>query len=547
MAQEKPNGTPTARLTVGIVGGGIGGVAAAIALKRAGLQVTVFEASRQLGEIGAAVSSSPNATKILRRWGSTRELVAGDVITFYKIYDLESGALVSHIDYEYADGDEWWGCHRKDLHAGLVTLAHASEGRFPIKFFTGARVDRIDTLKGQITLANGTVNTFDLVIGADGIHSVAQNAVLQEASSSTELSEAAYRCLIPSEKVAEVPELKFLTDQSGFSIWPAGQWRLAVYTCRNKSFINIVAIFPAPKGMASEDWSASGNVQDMIQRFEDRKLDPKALNLLRLADECKLWALRDREPLFTWTNASTALLGDACHACLPHQAQGAAQAIEDADCLGTLFEGVTDASAIPEILHIYETIRVPRAHLIQMASRAQARPNLLPPWQRGISKAKLPVHQQYFNWYYDGQAETLRVRQYLRSGRFNITVPPRCPCPFGVFSSPQSIRPRIGVLVGDDWVIELAFLYSRGIFSHIEGLKLTALDDYKLDGLKALPQTVIRDIQCAVRRFCSIPMEPVIAVRSYPAGSVTMHKPLSCDEASTNGDSDGFWIMGDRS
>ncbi len=158
---------------------------------------------------------------------------------------------------------------------------------------------------GVVELASGEKLTADVIVGADGIHSVTRTAVLGRELLAQPSGFSAYRCLIPREKVIHNPTTKTLLDGDdsgkGFSTYMGKDRRLVAYPCRGSTLLNIVAIVPdeTVEGRATEQWHAKGDLNKLLETFDEFCEDAK--DILRAAESCVLWQLRDQEPLETWT------------------------------------------------------------------------------------------------------------------------------------------------------------------------------------------------------------------------------------------------------
>lgn len=187
---------------------------------------------------------------------------------------------------------------------------------------------------------------------------------------------SAYRLLIDAEKVRADPELEdTVTEPGQLTTWLAGDRRIVVYPCRDMTLLNMVA--PIPDSCLHEDsttkeekiWANQGSLEHLKESFKD--FHPAVLRLLDMADSCGLWQLTVLPILDTWVNGNTCLIGDACHAMLPHQGQGGGQAIEDVEALAFVFKNV-DRSGVNEALQLYEKIRKERAEKVQFYSNEKA-------------------------------------------------------------------------------------------------------------------------------------------------------------------------------
>ena len=360
-------------LRVAIVGGGIGGVAAALFLQRAGIAATVYEQTRELRETGAGLVVPPNMVRLLDELGLLAALQqhAVKLEAAWEFRRWQDGRVL----FVQPMGDaclELYGAHcyvahRADL---LATLQQA----LPLDCL---RLDH--RLTGQTVSVGGVSARFehrnggstrieaDALIGADGIHSLLRETVApQEDARFSGL--CAFRCLVPA---AQAPAMALRPVQT---LWLGPGRHLVHYPISAGRLVNIVAIVPAGDWQA-ESWTAEGRVSDMQDAFAGWA-DP-VQQLLAAATDTRRWALVDRSPLPRWSDGRITLLGDAAHAMLPFFAQGAAQAIEDAAVLADCLAGIT-APDVPAALQRYETRRRPRASQVQLMSRGREIRNHLP-------------------------------------------------------------------------------------------------------------------------------------------------------------------------
>jgi salicylate hydroxylase len=224
---------------------------------------------------------------------------------------------------------------------------------------TGHRCIGFDqnTDAAQLTFANGETVEADVVVAADGIHSVLQKYVV--APKPPEYSGVrAYRGLIASEKLRG-------WRQAAHQVWMGDGKHFLVFPVRGGRMLNYVGFVPSTNAKA-ESWSAVGDRDELAASFPD--WDPPVVRALEAVETCFWWGLYDRAPLKSWTNGRLALLGDAAHAMLPHLGQGACQAIEDGVALSVLLEG-RDAAEVPDILPRYEKMRRVRTDVVQAEAR----------------------------------------------------------------------------------------------------------------------------------------------------------------------------------
>ncbi|KAJ6561875.1 FAD/NAD(P)-binding domain-containing protein [Mycena capillaripes] len=362
-------------LKVSVVGAGIGGLATAIALRRNGHFVEVFEASEIKTEIGAGIGVQVNALRVLEHWGLSRENVKGVSYDGITTFDAKTGEGVARgWLLPEMDQNRSLLCHRSDVHDELVRLAVGEGKGPPVQLHLGRRVVDCSPEDGTITLKGGEIIEADLVIGADGLHSILRTKVLGQAQTAPASGLSCFRSLLDASKLQDVQDTDWFTEGlSGMRgmVFTDGQFRLmAMYPCRGGSLINIVAIYEDPH-QDDPDWSPVGTREELMQTFHD--IHPKFLGILRLVDSPILrWQLRVLPLLDTWISGRTALLGDAAHATLPTLGQGAALAVEEAGALGCLMPLGTRREDVPSRLEAYQTLRKPRGDYLNREALEQA-------------------------------------------------------------------------------------------------------------------------------------------------------------------------------
>jgi salicylate hydroxylase len=347
-------------LSVAVVGGGIGGLAAALSLQCVGFDVQVFEQAAALGEIGAGIQISPNASRVLHRLGLAGALDRAGVrpVAAHR-RRWDDGRILQRIPLgetvETAFGAPYYHFHRADL---LKVLAGALPSD---RVHLGHRFTQFidDGDRVEVQFANGTRIAVDVLVGADGIHSTVRGELFgPERPRFTGC--IAYRGLVPYERLAH------LGLEVGSSLWMGPGGHVVHYFVAGRRLVNFVAV-KERETWTRESWTDRGEVGDALAAFQG--WHPQVHAIIGAVDETFIWALFDRAPLEHWSFGRVTLLGDACHAMLPFMAQGAAQAIEDGATLAAclLQHGAAD---IPSALRRYEAPRLPRATRLQELSRA---------------------------------------------------------------------------------------------------------------------------------------------------------------------------------
>ena len=353
---------------IAIVGGGIGGLAAAAFLRLAGLGATVYEQASQLREVGAGVVVAPNAARLLRALGvlGAFEERAVPLATGWEFRRWRDGRVLSAEDLatecERRYGERTYTAHRADLLDAVSRAVPAGDIRL------GRRCTGLDTggPRPRLRFADGETAEADVVIGADGIHSMVR-AALTEPAAPAYSGLCAFRALVPA---GQAPSFARRPAQT---LWLGPGHHLVHYPISAGRLVNLVAFAPAGD-YTTESWTATATVAELLAEFAG--WDPRLTALIAAAQTPGRWALLDRAPLTRWTSGTTTLLGDAAHPMFPFFGQGAAQAIEDA---ATLARCLAASQADPAAaLRRYEELRIPRTTRLQQVSHARADVNHLP-------------------------------------------------------------------------------------------------------------------------------------------------------------------------
>lgn len=316
-------------------------------------------------QIGAGIQIPPNSSRLMIRWG-LEEKFAPEIVKPKQLNLLrwKDGKQIGLTPFDPFTTDHYgapyWHVHRADYHRILMEAA-IERG---VDLRVNAPVAEYIAEKGQVKLVNGEIVQGDLVIACDGLKSKAREKIVGVVDNPRPTGDAAYRATFQASQLLADPDLKDFIENPCTTGWMGPDKHVMAYCIKGRKLYNLVLL--CPDDMAEESWTAPGDVNQMRKEYEG--WDPRLVKLLNLVPSTLKWKLCAREPLPTWIHSSNklVLLGDSCHPMLPYQAQGAAQATEDAAVLGNLLSKIgNDASQIPAVLKVYEQVRLPRATQIQ--------------------------------------------------------------------------------------------------------------------------------------------------------------------------------------
>lgn len=344
-----------------IAGGGIGGLAAAIACANAGHEAIVLERNREFTEIGAGIQLAPNAFHALDHLGvGSRVKELAVPVDELRLMDGPSGSTITHLtlgkEYEAVFGNPYMVVHRTDLYHSLLDACQANSA---IKLVTSCSVEGYSqgATYAQVNLGGGKNLRADAVLGADGIRSSIRRQLVGDGDPKVS-GHTIYRSIVPMEKVPE--ELRW----NAVTLWAGPKWHFVHYPIASGKYMNLAATVDnqATKPVVGKPACAE-SVKELFSG-----LDSQAKRLINLGEGWKEWVLCDRDPIEYWTDGRIALLGDAAHPMLQYAAQGACMALEDAVLLGELLKEVTADSA-PAALTRYNLARKDRTADVVHAAR----------------------------------------------------------------------------------------------------------------------------------------------------------------------------------
>ncbi|KAJ6561870.1 hypothetical protein B0H19DRAFT_89194 [Mycena capillaripes] len=363
-------------LNVSIVGAGIAGLTAAIALRRNGHLVQIFEASEVKTEIGAGLSVSPNSARVLDHLGVCRDNLKGTPLSGSVFFDVKTGEGTEESwSTPSANKNPGFFVHRSDIYEELRRLVTGDGEGSPVNLRLGSKVLECDPEEGTVTLNSGEVVHADLILGADGIHSVIRTHVVGSVQNASPSGWSCFRAVFePTVALSDIPELQWFTSGVPGArgvVAKDGQFRMLLfYPIRSGTLINFVGFFPESHD-AAQDWTPTASREDIVAQFHD--FHPKFLHVFDHPTHSDIlkWKLRVLPLLPTWIRGRAGLLGDAAHGTLPLLGMGAAMAIEEGGALGCLFPAGTRREDVPARLQAYQDIRKTRGDFVRTQSVEQ--------------------------------------------------------------------------------------------------------------------------------------------------------------------------------
>ncbi|OAL29811.1 hypothetical protein AYO20_09004 [Fonsecaea nubica] len=363
------------KLRIGVCGGGMGGLTAAIACARAGAKVTLLEAAKELGEIGAGIQMFSNVSRILIRWDVDKiigdDLVAVDEINTWGLDDELLGRFDPKEGRKLTGFPHWSVCPPPALNRAadgrLYRLTECAR-RSGVDLIVGSRVQSLQHSKEgvKVTTIHGVEHTFDLLIGSDGLRSTIRQSLFPETVPKAASTVAAFRGVLSYEEVfAQVPEARMWLRNTA-DAWIGPQGYILLYPLSAGRELNVVAMFQMDRVVTKAE---EMDIQEFRNLYKD--WSPFARKILGLLKSTQIWPLLVLPPMKSWSNEhkNVVLLGDAAHGMQNHMAQGAATAMEDGVFLGTVVSEVIRGNiGLPTAIELYEKKRMPRVWTKQQVS-----------------------------------------------------------------------------------------------------------------------------------------------------------------------------------
>ncbi|MEW6643005.1 MAG: FAD-dependent monooxygenase [Pseudomonadota bacterium] len=390
-----------ARQRIGIIGGGIGGVALATCLLQRGFEVRLFERAKGFGEVGAGIQMTPNAVKVMKALGLLDRMLEAGFLPHALVgrnWRSARGNFRTPLKgvCEQLYDAPFIHIHRADLHHILAAGIPDSVPRFGVSC-TGVQQQKAGAVA---TFSDGSAFEADLIVGADGVRSAIRSALFG-AEEPRFTGHMCYRAVVPVGGLVD-----FVSPDTSFWLGPNGH--IVTYYVRGGTAVNIVAVAETANWV-EESWNVATSKDEMLGAF--RGWHRNVETLFQRVDEVYKWGLFDRDPMTQWSKGRVTLLGDAAHPMLPFLSQGAAMAIEDAYVLAASLAAHGDD--ITTALSDYERERLPRTSRVQLEARERGRTYHLPSafaqarrdfmfWLRGLFNPQTSGIRA--NWVYEYDA-----------------------------------------------------------------------------------------------------------------------------------------------
>ncbi|ORY35309.1 hypothetical protein BCR39DRAFT_461226 [Naematelia encephala] len=366
-------------LKIAVIGGGLGGLAAALALRRAGHRVKVYERRDFNVEVGASISCAANGTQWLHEWGVDVESGRPVILMKLVMREWETSKILNQYDlsgYEAEWGNVYNMFHRQDMHKMLLDSCTSEQGMGePVEVVVDHICETVDPENGIVTFRDGQTVHADLIIGSDGIRSVirSQIGVVADVKSAPQ---TCYRCNVKKDVLSELG-LEWAADPA-IQFWGgmphperSQYYKIVMSPCAGGDIVSFYCFMPTELTSHTQEGFVFKEVpvSDILAGAFDSTLSPDVKSLLENSVERKPWRLYVHQPYSHWYKGRACILGDAAHPMMPHQSQGACMAIEDAAALGLVFSRKYGFTKDVEAgLAMYQAIRKPRATRVQQSS-----------------------------------------------------------------------------------------------------------------------------------------------------------------------------------
>ncbi|KAF2634806.1 FAD/NAD(P)-binding domain-containing protein [Massarina eburnea CBS 473.64] len=417
-------------MNVGIVGAGIAGLAAAVALRRAGHDVEAFEKSSFKKEMGAAILLTPNGNRVLRRWGFDFEKARPVDLKQWRFVNANTLAVVAQDSFEKVEeqfGDRMCSYHRVDLHSGMRDLAD----RYGARIRMGAEIVEIEPEEGVVTIEGGEKVKKDFWVLADGCHTPFLPKITQEDIPTVKIGKSVYRWLAPFDKVIEHPDAAKLWNNEGpgFCNLFNNTITIITYPCRSGTLLNCAMFHDTRSDERDKDgWHSSSSHENVLALLGG--CHEAVSNIPMTTEDIKVYTVTQRPPSSRTARAKMLCIGDTTHHMLPTHAQGGCQALEDAGAIECLFATPSSPSFtsrsspctftytpqnLANRLNLFKHLRLPRSATAQILSSTNPRFTManinmkteeirkfytgeLPDWPSGAGSFSGPIRDFFYGY-----------------------------------------------------------------------------------------------------------------------------------------------------